>query len=87
VWGDGLPDSPKQPRDGPAMKVNALNIMKATTVTVDDRSAVQVHTIPGPENSVFSSSIGVRWHHVHGEVLDWNQFKVIGRSSSLDAMR
>jgi hypothetical protein len=76
VSGEGLSDSPKQSRDGLALEVNALNIMKATTVTVDDRSAVQVHVLPGPENSVYSSSVGIRWHHVHGEVLDWNQFRV-----------
>jgi hypothetical protein len=58
------------------MEPENLRITKALTVTTEDRTAVQVHTLPGPENSVYSSSVGVRWHHIHAELLDWAQFKV-----------
>lgn len=73
---EGSSDISNKPFDGHGMNVNSLNITKALTVTADDRTAVQVHTLPGPENSIYSSSIGIRWYHVHAELLDWAQFKV-----------
>ena len=68
-------DNSKTSLEGPALNSSSLNITKALTVTADDRTAVQVHTLPGPGNSAYSSSVGIRWYHLHGELLDWTQFK------------
>jgi hypothetical protein len=69
-------DDSKQPRDGREMIVEKLKITKAVTVTTEGKTVVQIHKLPGPESSATSSSIGIRWYHMHAEQLDWMQFKV-----------
>lgn len=69
--------SVKKTRNSPReMDAENLKITKAITSTAENRTTLEVHTIPGPENSTHSSSIGIRWFHLHGTALDWNQFKV-----------
>jgi hypothetical protein len=57
------------------MNLESYRILKAVNIEVDGRTMIQIHTLPGPESSAFRSSIGFRWYHVHGEMLDWDQFK------------
>ncbi|KAF2439176.1 hypothetical protein P171DRAFT_476960 [Karstenula rhodostoma CBS 690.94] len=62
-------------RNGREMAAETLKITKAVTTTTDSRTTLEVYTLPGPENSVLSSSIGIRWYHLHGEALGWSQYK------------
>ncbi|OAG03264.1 uncharacterized protein CC84DRAFT_1261852 [Paraphaeosphaeria sporulosa] len=57
------------------MAAETLKITKAVTTTADNRTTLEVHTLPGPENSALSGSVGIWWYHLHGEALDWSQFK------------
>ncbi|KAF1948666.1 hypothetical protein CC80DRAFT_540815 [Byssothecium circinans] len=57
------------------MSIDNLKITKAINVETEGRATVQIHTLPGPDNSAFSSSIGIRWYHVYADMLDWNSFK------------
>ncbi|KAF1970652.1 hypothetical protein BU23DRAFT_556613 [Bimuria novae-zelandiae CBS 107.79] len=52
-----------------------LRITKAVTKTADNRTTLEVYTLPGPEKSALSSSITIRWVHMHGDALNWAQFK------------
>jgi hypothetical protein len=63
-------------RNGRDMAAETLKITKVVTNTAENRTTLEVYTLPGPENNVLSSSVGIRWHHLHGEALDWGQFKV-----------
>lgn len=71
-----MSDTSKQPRGGREMNAESYKITKAVTVTAEGKTVVQVHTLLGPESSANSSSIGIRWYHIHAEQLDWAQFKV-----------
>ncbi|KAF2011530.1 hypothetical protein BU24DRAFT_426613 [Aaosphaeria arxii CBS 175.79] len=57
------------------MKTDNLRIIKAVQSFSDARMAIQVHTLPGPENPSVSPSISIRWHHLYAETLDFGQFK------------
>lgn len=58
------------------MAAETLKIAKAITSVADNRTTMEVHVLPGPENSALSDSVGIRWYHLHGEDLDWGQFRV-----------
>lgn len=58
------------------MAAETLKVTKAVTTTAENRTTLEIHTLPGPENSELSSMVGIRWYHLHGEALDWSQFKV-----------
>lgn len=65
-----------KPRDRPIMNTENFRITKAMSVTTEGRTTIQIHTLPGPESSAFSSDIHIRWYHLYAQSLDWAQFKV-----------
>ncbi|KAF2189049.1 hypothetical protein K469DRAFT_626882 [Zopfia rhizophila CBS 207.26] len=57
------------------MKSENLKILMALAVSSESRMTIQLHTLPGPENSSTSSSVTVRWYHLQGTLMDFAQFK------------
>jgi hypothetical protein len=53
-----------------------LKILKAVSVTSESRTTIELHTFPGPEGTFIADDINVRWYHLHGDQLDFAQFKV-----------
>jgi hypothetical protein len=52
-----------------------LKVLKVLQVSSENRMGVQVHTIRGPENSLTSQNVSFEWCHLHGDQLDFSQFK------------
>ncbi|CAI6340864.1 unnamed protein product [Periconia digitata] len=65
----------RKPVGRPVMNTENLRITRAMSVTSERRTMIQIHTLPGPESSSFSSSIHTRWTHLYADWLDWAQFK------------
>lgn len=66
----------KNPQNGCSMTTETLKITRAITSTIENRTTLQIYILPGPENSSLSSSVTLRWLHLHGDTLDWGSFKV-----------
>lgn len=77
ITGDKGEDLNK-PRNIRDMKAESLKILKAVSITSDSRTMIQLHTFPGPESSSTAENVDVRWYHIHGDQLDFAQFKVRG---------
>ncbi|ORY15245.1 hypothetical protein BCR34DRAFT_558931 [Clohesyomyces aquaticus] len=68
-------DDPLKIRSLQDMKRETLKILQARSVTEENRMSIQIHTLSGPEKSLTSSSVDVRWYHLQGDELDFAQFK------------
>jgi hypothetical protein len=65
-----------KPRDVRNLEAENLKILKAVSVTSESRTTIELHTFPGPDGSSIADDIDVRWYHLHGDQLDFAQFKV-----------
>jgi hypothetical protein len=65
-----------KPRDIRSMEAEKLKILKAISTMSESRTIIELHTFSGPEGSSISEDIDVRWYHLHGDQLDFAQFKV-----------
>ncbi|PVI02967.1 hypothetical protein DM02DRAFT_521838 [Periconia macrospinosa] len=45
------------------------------SVVTEERTAIEIHTLSGPENSALPSNVFIRWNHLYAEYLDWMQFQ------------
>ena len=68
------PTKPQDVRDTNTME--SIKILKAISVTSEGRTTVELHTFPGPENPTTAEAVDLRWYHLHGDQLDFAQFKV-----------
>ncbi|KAF2733595.1 hypothetical protein EJ04DRAFT_269026 [Polyplosphaeria fusca] len=57
------------------MSTDIYRILKTVTVPTELRMTIQVHTLPLPESSPYSSNVSVRWTHLYADQLDFAQFK------------
>jgi hypothetical protein len=65
-----------KPRDIRSMEAENLKILKAISTSSESRTIIELHAFSGPEGSSISEDIDVRWYHLHGDQLDFAQFKV-----------
>lgn len=55
--------------------LETLRISKAASTEIDNRSLIQLHTLPGPGNAQLKGSTRMTWHHITAARLDYAHFK------------
>ncbi|KAF1937922.1 hypothetical protein EJ02DRAFT_514884 [Clathrospora elynae] len=62
-------------REAPETHAETLKITKAISTETDSRNMIQVHTLPGPENTQLRAGVKITWHHIPARRLDFTKFK------------
>lgn len=55
--------------------LETMRITKALSIESETRSKIQVHILPGPENSRTRANVGITWYHLPARVLDFSRYR------------